>query len=147
MGYFFSINMTIGGLPYKLNIDTGSSDIFIKGENSPGNPVNKYSCSKCLEQNEKIILSYIDGPVNAYKTTLQVRLGSHTFIESILVAYSEPPTFEKFDGLVGLSFPDQAVNKEPNFLQTLINNEIISDYAYGINLNFQTPGRSIITFG
>lgn len=147
MGYFFSINMTIGGLPYKLNIDTHSSDIFIKGENSPGNPVDKYSCPKCLEQNEKIILSYIDGPVEAYKTVLPVRLGSHTFTESILVAYSEPATFDKFDGLVGLSFPEQAVNKDPNFLQTLIDNEIISDYAYGINFNFQTPGRSIITFG
>lgn len=92
-------------------------------------------------------MSYIDGPVNAYKTTLPVRLGSHTFNESILVAYTEPPTFDKFDGIVGLSFPEQAVNKEPNFLQTLIDNNIISDYAYGVNFNFQTPGRSIITFG
>jgi hypothetical protein len=78
---------------------------------------------------------------------LPVRLGDHTFRESILVAYSEPQTFEKFDGLVGLSFPEQAVNKDPNFLQTLINNDIISDYAYGINFNFQTIGRSIITLG
>lgn len=48
MGYFFSLNLTIGGLPYRLNIDTGSSDIFIKGENSPGNPAVKYTCPSCL---------------------------------------------------------------------------------------------------
>lgn len=32
MGYFFTLNLTVSGIPYRLNIDTGSSDIFIKGE-------------------------------------------------------------------------------------------------------------------
>jgi hypothetical protein len=45
MGYFFSLNLTVAGLAYRLNIDTGSSDIFIKGEQSPGNPATKYTCS------------------------------------------------------------------------------------------------------
>jgi hypothetical protein len=44
MGYFFTIDLIISGLPYQLNIDTGSSDIFIKGENSPGVPFQKYTC-------------------------------------------------------------------------------------------------------
>lgn len=87
MGYFFSINMTIAGLPYKLNIDTSSSDIFIKGESSPGNPVNKFSCSECIVRNEKIVVNYVDGPISTYKTTMLVRLGLHLFNESILVAY------------------------------------------------------------
>lgn len=31
MGYFFTLPMVIAGMHYNLNIDTGSSDIFIKG--------------------------------------------------------------------------------------------------------------------
>lgn len=31
MGYFFTLPLTIAGMQYNLNIDTGSSDIFIKG--------------------------------------------------------------------------------------------------------------------
>ena len=31
MGYFFTMDFIIAGFPYKLNIDTGSSDMFIKG--------------------------------------------------------------------------------------------------------------------
>jgi hypothetical protein len=34
--YFFSIKMKIGNIDYDLSIDTGSSDIFIKGEKSAG---------------------------------------------------------------------------------------------------------------
>jgi hypothetical protein len=51
MGFYFSLNLTIGGLPYQLSIDTGSSDLFIKGENSPGIPKKKYSCPQCMENN------------------------------------------------------------------------------------------------
>lgn len=31
MGYFFTLHLTVGGFSYNLNIDTGSSDLFIKG--------------------------------------------------------------------------------------------------------------------
>lgn len=31
MGYFFTLPLKIAGMHYNLNVDTGSSDIFIKG--------------------------------------------------------------------------------------------------------------------
>lgn len=61
MGYFFTLNLTVAGIPYRLNIDTGSSDIFIKGEGSPGTPANKYNCSECFAHNPKITIAYLDG--------------------------------------------------------------------------------------
>ena len=51
MGYFFTLPLKIAGLQYNLNVDTGSSDLFIKGEHSPGMPKDKYSCPKCLADN------------------------------------------------------------------------------------------------
>ena len=44
MGYFFTLNITVAGLKYRLNIDTGSSNIFMKGEDSAGNPAVKFTC-------------------------------------------------------------------------------------------------------
>jgi hypothetical protein len=61
MGYFFTLPLIIGGMHYNLNVDTGSSDIFIKGEHSKGNPPNKYSCPQCLLQNPKLTIGYLDG--------------------------------------------------------------------------------------
>jgi hypothetical protein len=48
MGYFFTLPITVAGFKYDLNVDTGSSDIFIKGQNTPGNPPVKYSCATCM---------------------------------------------------------------------------------------------------
>jgi hypothetical protein len=147
MGYFFTLNLTIGGLPYHLNIDTGSSDIFIKGEKSPGSPDNKYTCPSCMKSNQKISIGYLDGSLDTYKAVLPVSLGEHTFNESVLVAYTAPRNFENAEGLLGLSFPQLARNKDPTFVQTLINNKIIGKYAFGVNLNFQQHQRSFITLG
>lgn len=105
MGYFFSFDLIIAGLPYSLNIDTGSSDIFIKGEHSAGNPVNKYQCSDCMERNKRVTIGYLDGFLQTYKDILEVQLGEHKFNESILVAYTAPKNFENAEGLLGLSFP------------------------------------------
>jgi hypothetical protein len=48
---------------------------------------------------------------------------------------------------LGLSYPSLAVSPYPNFIQTLINHNIISRYAFGLNLNFQNNYTSYITFG
>jgi hypothetical protein len=147
MGYYFTINLTVAGVPYHLNIDTGSSDIFIKGENSPGQPLKKYSCPDCLKKNQKISIGYLDGQLNTYKAILPVQLGQHSFHESILVAYTAPHNFETAEGLVGLSFPQLARNRDSTFIQTLIDNNIIGTYAFGVNLNFQQHHRSYISLG
>lgn len=147
MGYFFTLNLTIAGLPYSLNIDTGSSDLFIKGEQSPGKPANKYSCPSCQKNSPRISIGYLDGSLDTYKSYLPVELGNHHFNESILVAYTAPKNFEQSEGLVGLSFPELARNRDPTFIQTLIDNKIIGKYAFGVNLNFQQHHRSFISFG
>lgn len=53
MGYYFTLNLTIAGYLYRPNIDTGSSDLFIKGEDSIGLPEQKYHCAECLDNNQK----------------------------------------------------------------------------------------------
>lgn len=82
-----------------------------------------------------------------YLKKLPIRFGKHEFDEKILVAYEAPKTFEKPQGLVGLSFPTLARNPNPNFIQTLINHKIVDKYAFGVNLNFQNNHSSSITFG
>ncbi len=79
MGYFFTLNLTVANLPYSLNIDTGSSDLFIKGEHSKGNPQNKYTCPRCLKKNKKVSIGYLDGFLSTYKATLPIQLGQHKF--------------------------------------------------------------------
>ena len=48
---------------------------------------------------------------------------------------------------MGLSYPQLAISPYPNFIQTLINNNIIHTYSFGLNLNFQSNSSSFITFG
>ena len=38
----FDLHLIVDGLEYWLGMDTGSSDIFIKGENTSGSPKHKY---------------------------------------------------------------------------------------------------------
>lgn len=79
MGYFFTLPLIVEGFHYALNIDTGSSDIWIKGAGTKGNPKYKYNCSSCAQNNQKFFLTYLDGTVEAYVTKLGVALGIHDF--------------------------------------------------------------------
>jgi hypothetical protein len=38
----FTLNLKVAGLPYKLSMDTGSADFFVKGETAPGLPTLRY---------------------------------------------------------------------------------------------------------
>ena len=79
MGYFFTLPLIIEGYRYDLNIDTGSSDIFIKGAGTKGSPKYKYSCPSCVNNNQQFYLSYIDGSLQAYEIDLGVNFGIHNF--------------------------------------------------------------------
>ena len=67
LGYFFALPILIGGYQYRLNVDTGSSDIFIKGQGTKGGPTFKYSCPICLQNaqstSQLFLLTYLDGEV------------------------------------------------------------------------------------
>ena len=54
--------MKINGLKYKMSIDSGSSDIFIKGENAAGKPKRRYHCGQvCIETHDHYKIGYLDG--------------------------------------------------------------------------------------
>lgn len=77
-----------------MQIDSGSSDIFIKGEQAKGQPKNRYQCGQtCINNNEHYVLGYLDGYVQTYEKTLPVELGNLKFNESILVAYKVEDNF------------------------------------------------------
>lgn len=98
--------MKIAGYNYKMSIDSGSSDIFIKGEDSKGKPKKRYHCGQiCIDTHEHYQIGYLDGKLQTYEATLQVEVGQHKFNQSILVAYKVEHNFEENQGLVGLSFP------------------------------------------
>lgn len=67
-----------------------------------------------------------------------VTLGIHHLSEYILVAYhTDSQNFKKMGGIVGLSFQEIAKNKKPNFINTLIENNIIDKYIFAVKLNFR----------
>ena len=145
----FTLTLNVNGFDYNLSIDTGSSDLFIKGEDLAGNPIRKFSCKKCMTENQHVKIGYLDGKLDTYLYNSTIVLGEHTFNESILVAYSSNniQNFLRIGGIVGLSFQEIARNPYPNFMNTLIAQKIISKYRFGLKLNFKDPESSFITFG
>jgi len=63
--------MKIDGLKYKMSIDSGSSDIFIKGENATGKPKRRYHCGQvCIDTHDHYKIGYLDGRLETYETKL-----------------------------------------------------------------------------
>ena len=79
MGYFFTLPLIIEGLHYNINVDTGSSDIFIKGAGTQGAPVIKYSCPSCKSKCQPFMLNYLDGMVATYEKDLNVSFGTYHY--------------------------------------------------------------------
>lgn len=87
--------MRVAGIDYKMSIDSGSSDIFIKGESSVGKPKIKYHCGEvCIKTHDKYTIGYLDGHLMTYENKLEVEIGDHKFNESILVAYKVDSNFK-----------------------------------------------------
>jgi len=56
-----------------MGIDSGSSDIFIKGEDSKGKPVKRYHCGKdCIDNSDHYTIGYLDGRLKTYEKNLEV---------------------------------------------------------------------------
>ena len=54
-----------------MSIDSGSSDIFIKGEKSSGKPKIKYHCGDvCINTHDKYKIGYLDGHLLTYESNL-----------------------------------------------------------------------------
>ena len=64
----------------------------------------------------------------------------------MLVAFEADEKFDDEGGIVGLSYPSLARHR-PTFIETLIEEKVISKYAYGMNLNLIQENRSFVTFG
>lgn len=109
-----------------MSVDTGSADIFIKGEKSPGVPNKKYRCgSNYKKKQPQVAIGYLDGQMDTYATVLDVEFDEKRFKVPLLVAYTAPKQFEDVEGLIGLSYPEIA-RHQPTFIQTLIKNNLIS---------------------
>jgi hypothetical protein len=58
----------VAGYNYDMDIDSGSSDIFIKGEDSVGLPKKRYHCGQsCIDNNPHYSLGYLDGKLKTYE--------------------------------------------------------------------------------
>ncbi len=72
--------MKVAGINYRMGIDSGSSDIFIKGEDSAGKPKKKYHCGhECIDNSEHYRIGYLDGHLETYEKVLEVEIGEHKF--------------------------------------------------------------------
>lgn len=62
----FFLPIKVQGIGYNLQIDSGSSDFVIKGEQAPGNPSKRYTCNGKCENNQKYVIQYLDGKMFTY---------------------------------------------------------------------------------
>lgn len=68
----FTLAIKVEGLDYKMSMDTGSADVFIKGEKSPGVPNKKYRSRSNYKKKPKIAIGYLDGSMDTYEAVLDV---------------------------------------------------------------------------
>lgn len=106
----------------------------------------KYKSGKNYKKLKMIGIGYLDGDLKTYAAELPVEFNGHKFNASLLVAYTAPVQMKKVEGIIGLSYPKLA-RHQPTFIQTLIKENIISKYAYGMNLNLIQLNRSFVSFG
>lgn len=78
-GSAFFLPIVVQGIKYNMQIDSGSSDFVIKGENADGNPSKKYACNGQCEKNTKYQIQYLDGNMQTYEQNLTVNLGKYQF--------------------------------------------------------------------
>ena len=142
----FTLQLVVNGLKYQLSMDTGSSDIFIKGENTTGEPKKKYQSGEGYLDLERYNIGYLDGYLKCYAKTLPVVFNDLEISMPLLIAFEGDRNFDNQGGIVGLSYPFLA-SHQPTFIQTLIKEKIIDRYAYGMNLNLIEADRSFVTFG
>lgn len=92
--YGFKLKVIVAGIEYNLGVDTGSSDIFIKGEKrAPGLPKIRYISGENYLKNRVIRIGYLDGELQTYEKTLSVEFDNKKFDVPLLVAYTAPPQF------------------------------------------------------
>ena len=68
----FNLELVVNGIEYWLSMDTGSSDIFIKGEKTKGEPKTKYKNNEDYKKLKPYYLGYLDGEVKCYEKTIPV---------------------------------------------------------------------------
>ena len=83
----FNLELIVDGIQYWLSVDTGSADIFIKGEETKGDPSEKYKNNEDYTKLEKIELGYLDGDVDCYEKVLPVEFNDLTIQMPLLVAF------------------------------------------------------------
>jgi hypothetical protein len=83
-----TIALSIEGLVYDLVIDTGSSELFIKGDGLKGQPPVKFSCDICSRTYRRYSISYLDGGIVSYLIEGKIMLTSNLYIRhQIAVAF------------------------------------------------------------
>lgn len=87
--------MKVGGVDYKMSMDTGSSDVYIKGEkDAPGVPKKRYISGEDYKSKPIIRIGYLDGDMKTYEAVLPAEFDNKKFDLPLLVAYTAPPQFE-----------------------------------------------------
>ena len=98
------MNLEVANLTYRLVIDTGSSDFFIKGDNMEGEPKIKYSCPRCKQKAYRYLANYLDGSINCYTVNTTVSLSKNiSFTAQVRVGYeTSSAKFKPIGGVLGL---------------------------------------------
>ena len=67
----FQLHLNVNDIGYDLNVDTGSSDFWIKGEDVKGDPYIRYSCNcNYMADRDQYSVEYLDGPVKMYASDI-----------------------------------------------------------------------------
>jgi len=110
-----------------------------------------YDCSDsstCIETNEEIVLNYDDGTVWTEVVWDQVVVGSNLQIknQSFLLAENMEGNFDCY-GIWGLGFPDLAQNTHPGIIASLMKENEIDHYIFGLFLTSNASNGSLLIIG
>jgi hypothetical protein len=143
----------IGTPPQEFTVifDTGSSNFWLPGHNCTGSGDRKtykpHLSSSFVHTEKEISLQYGKGAAAGKIGTDHVQLAG---LSAKNVSFSHLTELKgmdpksKFDGLIGLAFPDLAAGEVTTFLDHLLDQEIIDDASFSL---YMSPNSSALVLG
>ncbi|OAX35396.1 acid protease, partial [Rhizopogon vinicolor AM-OR11-026] len=143
--WYASINVGTPAKTFTVDIDTGSSDIFLPsvvcGVSCDGH--NKYdpsTSSTAVDLGKPFVLTYITGDVEGEQFVDNVAIGGYTAVGQTLgAAMVYSPTFSSTsftpDGLAGFAFESISVYEASPLFQTLVQSGQLPEAVFGVKLS------------
>ncbi|KAK6337429.1 hypothetical protein TWF730_002828 [Orbilia blumenaviensis] len=156
----YYVDVQVGTPPQnmRLQIDTGSSDVWAPSANSrfcsdPSEPCNEGSYNPSVSTSRKLVsrngfrISYLDGSHARGDFITEVFSIGNCTLPDLQMGIGEDTDITA--GIMGIGYPSNsaAAIAYPGLVQSLVSNGFINSHAYSLWLNDQESNKGSILFG